>query len=188
MTMKIILALFILFLVLLVIDKLTRRGTNIGEANKKVRVDGATPVERSTNGMTEYSREMSYELGFNKYGEKFKRPQVLKRKGMTTEEESYLERCKMLDTKFSESMKNLIPLRMLHTEEVLKNSTIRVFIDTVNDTKIIARDHSAMLEIDLKTVYGGIAGEFVLINIDKEGEDLTINYVLADSSKMNKLN
>lgn len=53
----------------------------------------------------------------------------------------------------------------------------------MNDTKVLARDDSAILELDLNTVYGRIAGEFVLINLDKEGEDLKVNYVLADSSK-----
>lgn len=80
-------------------------------------------------------------------------------------------------------MKNLILLRLLKSEQTLKNKTIRVFIDTMNDTKVLARDDSAILELDLNTVYSKIAGEFVLINLDKEGENLKINYVLADISK-----
>lgn len=172
MTKEIILT---LFLVIIIVKKITRRSKEVKSTHKEIISDNLT------DDMTEYSRKISYELGFKH--ESFKRPQVLKRKGLMEEENSYLERCKMVDSKFAEAMKNLIPLRVLYTEETLRNKTLMVFIDTVDDTKVIARDHSAVLEIDLKTVYGGIAGEFVLINLDKEGENLKINYVLADINK-----
>lgn len=185
MTLNTILTLFVPFSILLLISKLAK-GSVIRE--RKIEPDNAvqeadTVTNLSNEGMTEYTRAMSYDLGFNRVGVKFSRQQELKRKGLPADEEIYLEKCKMLDEKFSEAMKNLIPLRLLKSEQTLKNKTIRVFIDTMNDTKVLARDDSAMIELDLNTVYNKIAGEFVLINLYKEGEDLKINYVLADSSK-----
>lgn len=112
MTTNTILTLFVTFSILLLISKLAK-GSVIEE--KEIEPDNAvqeadTVANLSNVGMTEYTRAMSYDLGFNRVGLKFSRQQELKRKGLTADEEIYLEKCKMLDKKFSEAV-NYLPLR-----------------------------------------------------------------------------
>lgn len=112
MTTNTILTLFVTFSILLLISKLAK-GSVIKE--KEIEPDNAvqeadTVANLSNEGMTEYTRAMSYDLGFNRVGVKFSRQQELKRKGLTADEEIYLEKCKMLDKKFSEAV-NYLPLR-----------------------------------------------------------------------------
>lgn len=133
----------------------------------------------SDEEMIEYSREKSYQLGFHKKNNSFKRPIVFKRKGITDEEEIVLEAAKKNNPRFSIALETLIPLSKLYTEKNLSNKTIRVFIDTQKDTKIIAIDYSAILEIELNEFYN-IAGEFVLINIDKNEDEIKVNFILED--------
>lgn len=175
---KALVILVVCFIAFILVDHLMKIINRRKKLSEKKVSQGNESIKDSIGQMVEYSRETSQKYGFN-IREGFKRPSVLRRKGMTEEEEAQLDKIKYKNEKFSNAMKNYISLRDMVSCEKVSNKTIRVYIDTVNDTKVLARDNTAFLELDLGQVYD-MAGEFVLININKEGERFNVNYVLID--------
>lgn len=47
----------------------------------------------------------------------------------------------------------------------------------MNGSKAVLRDSSAIIELDLDKIYY-ISGKLALINIDKDGDMIKVNYVL----------
>lgn len=138
--------------------------------------------EQHKNRILEYSEEDSVKYGFRRGEDSkggIKRPIELKRKGRGEIGNFASEKSKINDDKYSDALKRVIPLSFLYKKENLSNKTLRVYVEDINDTVATLRDSSAIYKLDLKTVYG-IAGEFVLMNISKKGDDIKINYILSD--------
>lgn len=173
-----------IFIFLMLLDKYT--GKAKVRRNKLKIHEGSQLGKQSTDVMAEYSRDESRELGFNRDTEGFKRPSELIMRGMTKEQEIQYTNALMKDEQYSNAMKSYVPLKNLHTVECLKGVTIKVFIDTVIDTTVIARDNTAMMDIDVGGGYYSMAGEFVLINLDKEGEKVKVNFILRDNKRLSK--
>jgi hypothetical protein len=172
-----------IFVSLLLLDKFTGKGNVL---KKKAKTHKATQADKQSKEiMVEYSRENSRKLGFNRTTEGFKRPTELIMKGMTKDQEVQYIKALMKNEQYSKAMKSYIPLKNLYSVEYLRGVTINVFIDTVDDTKVIARDNTAILEIEVGGGYYSMAGEFVLINLDKEGERIKVNFILRDKRKLN---
>ncbi|MBO8160653.1 MAG: hypothetical protein H0Z24_03370 [Thermosipho sp. (in: Bacteria)] len=133
-------------------------------------------IEQAEGTIKEYSKEDSKKFGMQFNG-KFKRPINLRPTGYS---QMLNEAQKAGNKVYSEAMKNWVPLKYLYTENELKNKTIRVFVDTLNGKKAKLIDDTAVFELELDGVYG-IAGEFVMINLDKEGDKFKINYILPDN-------
>lgn len=173
-----------IFIFLLLLDKFTGKGK---VRKKKVKTHKGTQVDiQSKKIMVEYSRDNSRELGFNRTTEGFQRPTELIMKGMTKEQEIQYGKALMKNEQYSMAMNSYISLKGLHTVEYLKGATIKVFIDTVKDTTVIARDNTAILEIEVGGGYYSIAGEFILINLDKEGGKIKVNFILRDRKNIKK--
>lgn len=124
----------------------------------------------------EYSIEKSTDLFFRKEESSTYRPSELKRKSNSL----INERLKMKDSKYLEARKRLISLNELEQYENLSNRSIRVFVEAIFDTKAIVRDELTVKEIDLQNVYD-IAGEFTIINLNKEKGNIKINYISKDN-------
>ena len=133
---------------------------------------------KANTGLLEYSRDMAADLGFS-YSN-FKRPQDLKRKDDNLNSMQQKEMTKIKDKLYGEAIKHRIPLEYLYTGGDIKNRTLRVYVESMNGSKVVVRDKTAIKEIDLSKLYD-IVGHFVLINIDKQNEDIKINYILKDN-------
>lgn len=181
---KVFLIIVAIFIFLLLLDRYT--GKSKLRRNKLKIYEGSQIVKQSMDVMAEYSRDESRELGFNRNAEGFKRPSELIMKGMTKDQEIQYTKELMKNEQYSNAMKYYVPLKNLHTVECLKGVTIKVFIDTVKDTTVIAIDKTAVLDIEVGGGYYSMAGEFVLINLDKEGEKVKVNFILRDNKSFNK--
>lgn len=181
-------AIFILLgvgLIYLLIKPFRKSNKNLNRFNKNLRAINKNSKqvfnEQHQNRILEYSEEDSKRYGFRKEENcnEIKIPVELKRKGRGEIGNFASERSKINDTRYADALKRVIPLSFLYEKENLSNKTLRVYVEDVYDTVATLRDSSAIYELDLKTVYG-IAGEFVLINIDKKGDEVKVNYILSD--------
>lgn len=92
------------------------------------------------------------------------------------------EGLKIRDKKYSHALRSWIPLSFLYDYKKLVNKTLRVYVEEINETVATIRDETAICNLDLGDRYP-IAGQFVLININKAGDDkrIKVNYILADA-------
>lgn len=135
--------------------------------------------DQHENRILEYSREDSLRFGFKNDSIAINRPIELIKKGMDQVGNFASEQSKISNNRYSDALKRVIPLSYLYDKETLSNKTIRVYVEDVVGTLGTLRDSSAIYELNFKGVYG-LAGEFVLINIDKKGDEIKINYILKD--------
>jgi hypothetical protein len=137
--------------------------------------------EQYPNGIMKYSIEDSIRFGFREEGTKkpVKRPAELVRKRKGFFDGRVTEKEKLMDSRYANALKREIPLSFLYEKEAFKNKTIRVYIEDIYDTVATLRDYSATYKLNLQGTYGG-AGEFVLINLTKKGDEIKINYILKD--------
>jgi hypothetical protein len=177
---KALIVLVACFIAFILLDHLIGGRKKNAKEGSATRTQGSEEKNETPIGgaMVEYSRASSQELGFN-LRNGFKRPSELRRKGLNRADEIQLDKLKLKEEKFFAAMKNYITLKEFNSKDNLKNKTVRVFIDTINDTSVLVRDNSAFLELQLGQVFN-MAGEFVLINLNKEGDRIRVNYVLTD--------
>jgi hypothetical protein len=133
---------------------------------------------QQNNGKLEYSVEKSIKYGF-RTDDGANSPLELKRKGKDEISEIASERAKISTKQYSEALKQMIPLSSLYDGKDFRGKTLRVYVESVFGAKATLRDDTAIYELDLNGVYG-IVGEFVLINLNKEGEVFKVNYILSD--------
>ncbi len=148
-----------------------------------VSVEDSSDIPYSKNEVIEYSREKSVELGKRKAisGEEvFIRPSLLKRKGLSELYRVKREQSKAKNTKYAKLLKQYISLDTFLNDEDIHNKTIRVFIDSIDGTTYTVRDDSAVYTLLLKNAYD-IAGDFVLINLSRNGGEIKENHIMYDN-------
>lgn len=163
----------------------TRRHKNVNKYLKNAREvqKNKDKYDETNEPILEYSREISKSLGKRTTTDiaekKFKRPTEIKRKGDFLNEFGK-EQAKIKNKKYCRAIEKWIPLSMLHTEKSVKNKTIRVFVESLVEKKAKVIDDTAVYELELDGHYD-ISGDFVLINLNKDGDDIKINYILRDN-------
>lgn len=140
--------------------------------------------EEVSEKIIEYSRKKSCELGkrvsINDDSITFFRPSIIKRKGYTSSMESAIDKMKSKDKLFSKYTRSLITLEELQNLNNFENKSIRAFVDSVDGGEVTLVDNSASVCISLKHSYD-IAGEFVIINLNKNEGVIEENCVLKDN-------
>jgi len=81
--------------------------------------------------------------------------------------------------KYLRENKKRIPVSFLYEKENIKNKTLFVYVEQVLGNVATIIDSTAVYDLDLQGIYS-IAGNYVLINITKKGEDIKVNYIYND--------
>lgn len=167
---------------------LKKNKKNMSNINQNENMNQNTSNEYDNNfydydDVIEYSRDKSIALGKrNSFSDEeiFIRPSILKRKGLSEIFEIRREKQKLNRPQYAKAIKNQITLEELTKQENIINKSIRVFIDSIEGNTITAKDNSAVTKLTLANTYD-IAGEFVIINLNKEGDKVTENFVIYDN-------
>jgi|LFRM01.1.fsa_nt_gb hypothetical protein len=81
--------------------------------------------------------------------------------------------------------RRVIPLSYLHDypNKRIWRKTLRVYVEEVYDDIATLRDHSAVYKLKMGTCYP-LAGELVMINISKKGDEVKVHKILNDSKAL----
>lgn len=150
-------------------NKIYRYKNKLKELIKKMFEKKEEPIT-----ILEYSVEKSEMLGKRvSVGKKFNRPSRIHHKSGFTRMNR--EDDKVFNKMMEEARKT--KLENLYEKENIKNGTFFAFVDKMIGTKINLVDNSAVYEIDLGKTYN-IAGDFILINLTKVGENIKVNKLI----------
>jgi len=137
--------------------------------------------EKYPEGILEYSIEDAQNHGF--------RDNIAMVKNTSTVKDKYMYSGKMhkgdcirkkaWDKRYHTAHKSLIFLQDLYDKENIKNKTVAVYVEEIDDTVATILDDTAVMKLDLKDTYS-IAGKHVLINLTKKGDDIKINSIIKD--------
>lgn len=139
-------------------------------------------INLNSKPIIEYSREISADLGKRLSKEKpftFQRPSEFKKRGLSDALRFSLEKEKRKNPQYANAIKRRVPVKDLHQAGDLDNVSIRVYVESMLDNKIKIWDNTASYSLIMDKQYA-IVGEFVIINLDKRGEKIKVNYIMVD--------